>query len=539
MSIAVEQPIAAPAIAEPAAGRLERFAVRLLQLGAIAVVLVVSTHKVFELDRFFVPKELVLHLAAVAVGLFAMRAIRRAPVLLSDRLLYAYLLVSAISALLATNPWIGFRALALSVSSVVLFRAARGLSHAGFTRPLLAAVATGVVLVAVTSLLQAYGVRTDLFSINRSPGGTLGNRNFVGHVAAFGLTSVVIASLRASRLVGHLAGALGAGVVSAALVLTRSRAAWLAAAVVLAVLAFSFFVSRPIRGDGRTWRRLAFVGLCAIAGAAAALLLPNALRWRSDNPYLESVVGVAEFDEGSGRGRLIQYERSLRMAAAHPILGVGPGNWPVVYPAHAPRSDRSMSRTEGGMTSNPWPSSDWIAFVSERGFLAALLLWGALVALAWTALRRLRVMTERDDALMAAALLGTTAGALVTGAFDAVLLLALPALLVWTALGTLSSPLHRPDERLPGAAGTSVLLILLAIAALGAVRSAAQLVSMDLYARRSDRAPLELATRLDPGNYHAHLKLARGGKRRCRHALAALALYPNADAAQRAARGCD
>ena len=51
-----------------------RLALRILQAGAIAVVLVVTTLNVFELDRFFVPKELVLHVTAVLAGLLAMRA---------------------------------------------------------------------------------------------------------------------------------------------------------------------------------------------------------------------------------------------------------------------------------------------------------------------------------------------------------------------------------------------------------------------------------------------------------------------------------
>src|SRR5215213_10035307 len=40
---------------------LERAALVTLQLGAIAVVLAAAVYKQFELDRFFVPKELVLH----------------------------------------------------------------------------------------------------------------------------------------------------------------------------------------------------------------------------------------------------------------------------------------------------------------------------------------------------------------------------------------------------------------------------------------------------------------------------------------------
>ena len=53
------------------------------------------------------------------------------------------------------------------------------------------------------------------------------------------------------------------------------------------------------------------------------------------------------------------------MAAAHPLLGVGTGNWSVRYPRYAPASDPSM--TDVGLTANPWPSSDWVAVLSERG----------------------------------------------------------------------------------------------------------------------------------------------------------------------------
>ena len=58
-------------------------------------------------------------------------------------------------------------------------------------------------------------------------------------------------------------------------------------------------------------------------------LLPNRLEWKSDSPYLDSAAGLVNYKEGSGRGRLVQYGNSLRMTVAHPLFGVGPGNWPV------------------------------------------------------------------------------------------------------------------------------------------------------------------------------------------------------------------
>ena len=49
--------------AAPRAGS-DRLALRTLQFGAVAVPLAVTSYKVFELDRFFLPKELVVHLCA-------------------------------------------------------------------------------------------------------------------------------------------------------------------------------------------------------------------------------------------------------------------------------------------------------------------------------------------------------------------------------------------------------------------------------------------------------------------------------------------
>ena len=54
-----------------------RGALRVLQTGAIAIVLAAATYKLFELDRYFVPKELVLHLTALAATIACVRGGRR------------------------------------------------------------------------------------------------------------------------------------------------------------------------------------------------------------------------------------------------------------------------------------------------------------------------------------------------------------------------------------------------------------------------------------------------------------------------------
>lgn len=133
---------------------------------------------------------------------------------------------------------------------------------------LLDGVALAVVVAAATSLMQAYGVHLDVFATTGAPGGTLGNRNFVAHICAFGIPVLLLAGIRARRYSGYLLACIGVAIVTAALVLTRSRAGWLATAVGLLV----FFVF------GRMHVRLVGTIAGVVIGAAAALLLPNTLR---------------------------------------------------------------------------------------------------------------------------------------------------------------------------------------------------------------------------------------------------------------------
>jgi hypothetical protein len=512
-----------------------RLALRILQIGAIAVILAVTTFHAFELDRFFVPKELVLHAVAALAGLLTVRALWRMSITRVDLLLAGYLALSALSALLATNRWLAFRALAVTASSILLFWIARTLRDAGLARPLIGALALAVVVAAATSLLQTYGVNLEIFSESRAPGGTLGNRNFVAHVAAFGFPLLLLCTLRAARRATYLRWAIATAFVIATLVLTRSRAAWLAFAAVMLVLIVAMLISVPLRRDRGIWKRVAGVIVIAAAAVALSLAVPNALHWNGRNPYLESVHNLAGYSEGSGHGRLVQYGRSLLMSARHPLFGAGPGNWPVLYALHVPANDPSLDQTNGGMTANPWPSSDVIAAISERGIAAFVLLALAFLGLTTAAVRDIRRAIDVQDGLAATALLGILAGAVVAGTFDAVLLLAIPAFIVWTALGALSAPQVAP----PRPAWRFVFIGVLLISILGVVRSTAQVIAMNIFSTHSDRAALIRAAEIDPGNYRLQLRLARmGGRARCDHARAAHALFPTALAAAAEARGC-
>ncbi|HEV7838702.1 MAG TPA: O-antigen ligase family protein, partial [Gemmatimonadaceae bacterium] len=364
------------------AGRAIKF---LLQIGAIAVVLAALPYKLFELDRYFVPKELVLHVVALAVGALLLARRRSSPFELVDKLIAVFLVWSFLSALFSTNYWLAQRALGLSISSAIIFWGARAVAEDGGYRGILAGCAIATVVVAATCLAQTYGLETEYFSANRAPGGTLGNRNFVAHIAVIGLPSLVWCTVTARRSSQSMAGTFGVAIVAAALVLSRSRAAWLAVAASVVLLFFPMLASRKYWSGQQIGGRFARLVLAAVVGAIIAIVMPNSLNWNSESPYLDSARAMVDYKKGSGRGRVAQYENSLQMSVRHPIFGVGPGNWPVEYGLFAPRDDRSL--TDEGTTANPWPSSDWVAFMSERGFVPAIAL---LTAFGWMLLGSLR-----------------------------------------------------------------------------------------------------------------------------------------------------
>ena len=333
---------------------------------------------------------------------------------------------STLSATIALNPWLGWRAALLTTTASIAFLLAHHLgARTGWL--LIGWGLAGAVVAAMTAAAQAWGLESVLFAPRRAPGGTLGNRNFIGHVAALGLPAAVVLTVIATRWRAAVTATLGGALIFALLLLTRSRAAWLGAGTGLAITASALLLAWRHGGLPIARSRLALLAGGAGLSLVLAFGVPNTLDWRSDSPYRDTLTGVVNFQEGSGRGRLIQYRRTLELAAAHPLLGVGPANWPIRYADVAPSSDPSWAFGDD-IPLNPWPSSDWIALASERGVpgLVAVMLLG--LGLVWRGWRGIQSGGTRGAA--GALLLGTLAAVVVVGGFDAVLLLPVPALCV-------------------------------------------------------------------------------------------------------------
>jgi O-antigen ligase len=519
------------------------FALAALAVAAIGAALGVVNYRSFDLDRFFVPKELALHLGALGMALFVMSRRERRAWTAADLALAAWLGFSVISMFGATSGWHAMRALALSASSAIVYWCASTLRASGRERAVVVILCLAISLAGASALAQAYGFVLQSFATNRAPGGTLGNRNFVAHVAAMALPMILWLVATTKSNFRALLGSGAILVASAALVLSRTRASWLALAIWLAILVPLTWSGRAVFRAAMPPGRKRLLAGTLIAGVVLALVVPNALDWRSDSPYLDSVRGVVNYREGSGAGRLRQYENSLKMARAHPVAGVGPGNWAAEYPAFAERGDPSL--TESGMTANPWPSSDWVAAISERGVPAAL----AIIAFVFLLLRNswrgftdsVYSSRERVGALAGGSvvLVGT-----IEGTFDAVTLLAFPSVVMWASAGALI-PAARAIFTSPPSTRVLPIRVLasgLLWSALVAI-SAAKINAMRLYSRGT-YDDLRAAAGYDPGSYRiqlraAELQASRGMCPAARvNAQNAVSLFPHAQAARQILARC-
>lgn len=522
----------------------QRAAAIVLILGAFAVVLAALPYKAFDLDRFFVPKELVLAITTASVAVALIETSRRVSIARLDLLLIAWLAMNVVSAAFAGNGWLALRALGVTAGGIATFWCARAIACTTTGDRVVAGLGLATVAASITALAQAYGWEPAYVSLNRAPGGTLGNRNFVAHLAAIGLPALVYTALTARSWILSLLAAAGIGTSAAALVMSRTRAAWLALIVAGGVLLLAAIWRRRILFVGRVRARAAIILLLTAGASVGAVLLPNELDWRSDSPYLETAAGVVNYREGSGRGRLIQYRNSLELARANPLVGVGPGNWSVAYPEVADRRDPSLDSR--GMTANPWPSSDWVAYAAERGLIAFAAIVLAVAIIALGALHRVGRATTTEGGLRALALAGTVMITFLVGSFDAVLLLGAPALIAWALIGALMAPVRAEWSFTPSASlRRATLVASLLLATLFILRGTGQALAMATYANAPDRVgAVSRAATIDPGNYRirvraAELERSRGNCRAARrHAEAAQELYPDAAEPRRILRRC-
>ena len=281
---------------------------------------------------------------------------------------------------------------------------------------LVEAIAFAASVVACLGLLQHVGMlpRALAMPVFSLPGSTFGNRNIAAEIMAMALPLSVAATLSSRERDARVRYAVATILELVFLAVTRARGAWFGAACGL--VATLWLLRAPLRASFAGSRRtlLVFGGVALLAVVAAAVPGRFTTHDMGDTKRYASALSVIEgaVDPQSAalRTRLGFWRRTLRMIEDAPLLGVGPGNWPVIYPRYAePGATRDGALS---MTLAPRQAhNDLLERAAETGLLGlgALLFLGAAVVHS----TRARLNALRAQADDAGAVTAGAAGALV------------------------------------------------------------------------------------------------------------------------------
>lgn len=343
-------------------------------------------------------------------------------------------------------------------------------------------ITVAAAVVAAIGLLQHLELAPLSIPVISRPGSTFGNRNLAADVMAMalplGVGAVAGAQTRASRSALFLALSLEL----VFLAVTRARGAWIGAACGLGVTLW--FVRE----------RLSSAALAVAAGAAAVAVVAASVPGRlspHDAGDVKRYAGVVALLEGGvdARGtalrtRLGLWRRTIAMLCDHPVLGVGPGNWPVVFPRYAePGATRDgvLSATRAPRQAH----EDLLERAAESG-VPGLMALGVLAAGAVRGVRRRRATGDPEERMTASA----AAGALIAlvGLSLSSFPLEMPATITLAGLALgLVAPDHHDPMPIPKGRGYLSVLGALALVPFAAVR-AERSVRSSLWLGAAERA---------------------------------------------------
>jgi tetratricopeptide (TPR) repeat protein len=280
-------------------------------------------------------------------------------------------------------------------------------------RPIVAAALAAGAAIAVLGLGQAVWGWTFVPQAF-PPSATFANKNVAAQFA-IGVLPFGLVWLTGSKRGRPLALAAVATVLLLAFVaLTRTRSAAVAAVVESLVLAAWWKGSRR-----RAW---------ALAAVAAALVMAVAVQHRW------STAGSAS--TSSVQGRLAIWGNTLVMIREHPVIGVGLGGHPIVYPAYHRRA--VVDPLFSSRLHLDFAHDDYLQLTAELGLVGALLLM-ALFAGAAGLVREARARAgSGEDAVLAAAATAAAAGLLTDALFSFPAYRALPPWLLALDAGILA-----------------------------------------------------------------------------------------------------
>jgi len=285
-------------------------------------------------------------------------------------------------------------------------------------------VAAAMLVLCLVGIMQFFGIAFNNLPGSCEPYATLTHRNQLA-IFLFLASPVAIIGSQLGRGIGRWVCAAALIVSIYVILICTTRAVWLAATVGGAAV---WLASRLIKPAGET---------------------PQAAKPVARTIILASNIAVAVFLITFATGkielrttdshRLMVWDKTAGMIADHPLLGVGIGNWRLVYPAYG--LEKTLPEMASGELHFQRPHNDYLWIWAETGIIGLLACLTIFIAAAIYIIDILRRPQEPNSRRLAQAMLFGVAGYMVIAAVDFPREKVVPAVYLMFMLATLSS--HR------------------------------------------------------------------------------------------------
>jgi O-antigen ligase len=234
--------------------------------------------------------------------------------------------------------------------------------------------------------------------------GPVGDPNYYGQILIVAACVGLVYGFRAPKAAQRLVAFGSVVVISYAILLTYSRGTMLALFLIVVIMAFL----RYFKGWQIALLVFLLVGVVAVVPAfrdriASVSSVSSATQQTGSDPNADQ----------STQGRATEMLAATHVFLDHPLLGVGPANFPLYYRQYAEQIDR-------GAQAQRQAHNMYISQLAELGLVGALAFFAIIVAVVRSLIRTRRACLadgRSDDADLATALLLAVIGYLVCGFF--------------------------------------------------------------------------------------------------------------------------
>lgn len=276
-------------------------------------------------------------LVILAIWFFIKNSTIHLPKIAIPALLYT--LLAVITSPIALHPEVALLETSKILSGLIcFFILSNWLNHTNISTLITVSICTATV-VALLGFCDFIGWRPFQIPSAGLPSATLGFRNIAAmytiQTLPFAFALYVLARNRYTLSLSGIALVL----LSAFLIYTRTRGAWLGLSLASVVTIIVLYKTRPTHFNIQLNRKKCYGLISLLAIIILFITLPSGLKKQGPQSIDEKKTTVAQTIQsltqtGGDRGRLRVWQNTLPMLADHPLFGVGLGNWSVHYPKY-------------------------------------------------------------------------------------------------------------------------------------------------------------------------------------------------------------